>query len=226
VVTGRAPGSKACTWLRPWARRPRRTAGRQGVLRRDPFAMLRSAATTWRSLCHWITLGHALQDAGATLPKIFTVTGSHRMPRASSYGRLWREHARCCSGSSTASGARGRRRARFCVTPRYETQVEPALEFTATVRADHGGRAGDLRKELASHSELFSKLHPHLPAELEQTRASSSGDSPPRPGRASPHDGARGARCLSSPPNASPGRATYSLVRPLSTATFKEPAWA
>jgi hypothetical protein len=29
-----------------------------------------------------------------------------------------------------------------------------------------------LRKELASHSELFSKLHPHLPAELEQTRAS------------------------------------------------------
>jgi phosphoenolpyruvate carboxykinase (GTP) len=61
----------------------------------------------------------------------------------------------------------------FGVTPRYEDIKWNGLEFThERYEQITAVNAGDLRKELVSHAELFSKLQPHLPAELEQTRAS------------------------------------------------------
>ena len=60
----------------------------------------------------------------------------------------------------------------FGITPRYDDVQWTGLDFSreqyeqiTSIRAD------DWRKELASHGQLFEKLHSRLPDELERTRA-------------------------------------------------------
>ena len=61
----------------------------------------------------------------------------------------------------------------FGVTPRYEDLKWNGLEFPRDRYEQITAiDAADWRKEIASHAELFDKLKPHLPGELEQTRAS------------------------------------------------------
>ena len=150
-------------------------AGAQGVLRRDPFAMLPFCGYNMGDhFGHWIALGRSLQDAGATLPRIFTVNwfrtdadGKFVWPGFGENMRVLQWIIDRVDGN--ADGAEHV----FGVTPRYEDLKWNGLEFPRNRYEQITAiDAADWRKEIASHAELFDKLQPHLPRELEQTRAS------------------------------------------------------
>src|SRR5512134_14833 len=148
-------------------------AGAQGVLRRDPFAMLPFCGYNMGDhFGHWITLGHALQDAGATLPRIFTVNWF----RTDADGKfIWPgfgENMRVLQWIiDRVDGRADGVEHVFGVTPRYDDLKWNGLEFPRDRYEQITAiDAGEWRKEIASHAELFDKLQPHLPSELEQTR--------------------------------------------------------
>jgi len=123
---------------------------------------------------HWITLGHALQNGGATLPRIFTVNWFRTDANGKFVWPGFGENMRVLQWIvDRVEGRAGGAEHVFGVTPRYEDLKWNGLEFSRDrYEQITAVDASDLRKELASHAELFSKLHPHLPAELEQARAS------------------------------------------------------
>jgi phosphoenolpyruvate carboxykinase (GTP) len=148
-------------------------AGAQGVLRRDPFAMLPFCGYNMAEhFAHWLELGHKLQAAGAKLPKIFCVNwfrtdenGKFVWPGFSENMRVlaWMVE-RIEGGHSGAEHAVG-------VTPRYEDLNWTGLDFSrdqfARVTAVN---ADEWQKELASHADLFKQLAHNLPPQLEATR--------------------------------------------------------
>jgi len=148
--------------------------GAQGVLRRDPFAMLPFCGYHMGDhFAHWIGLGRALQASGATLPKIFTVNWF----RTDADGRfVWPgfgENMRVLQWVvGRIDGNAGGAEHLFGVTPRYEDLQWSGLDFGPDQYEQITAvDAAAWRKEIASHAELFDKLKPRLPAELEATRS-------------------------------------------------------
>jgi phosphoenolpyruvate carboxykinase (GTP) len=148
-------------------------AGAQGVLRRDPFAMLPFCGYNMAEhFAHWLELGEKLAASGAALPKIFCVNwfrtdenGKFVWPGFSENMRVlaWMVE-RIKGGTSGAEHAVG-------VTPRYEDLNWTGLDFTreqftrvTAVNAD------EWKKELDSHADLFKQLSHNLPPQLESTR--------------------------------------------------------
>jgi phosphoenolpyruvate carboxykinase (GTP) len=148
--------------------------GAQGVLRRDPFAMLPFCGYNMGDhFGHWIKLGRELQASGAQLPKIFTVNWFRTDADGKFVWPGFGENMRVLEWiidriEGRAEGAEHL----FGVTPRYDDLKWNGLEFPRDRYEQITAiDASDWRKEVASHAELFGKLNPHLPPELEQTRA-------------------------------------------------------
>ncbi len=147
--------------------------GQQGVVRRDPFAMLPFCGYNMADYFgHWLALGEKLEASGARLPAIFTVNWF----RTDADGRfVWPgfgENMRVLKWmldriDGRASGVEHV----FGVTPRYDDLMWQGTEFT---RSDFDTITSideaAWKKEIESHAELFQRLRHHLPASLLQVR--------------------------------------------------------
>jgi len=148
-------------------------AGAQGVLRRDPFAMLPFCGYNMGDyFAHWLALGARLAANGAKLPKIFTVNwfrtgqdGKFIWPGFGENMRVLKWIVDRVEGK--ASGTEHV----FGVSPRYEDMEWNGLDFSrAKFDAITAINLDDWRSEIRSHTDLFAKLAGRLPHQLENTR--------------------------------------------------------
>jgi phosphoenolpyruvate carboxykinase (GTP) len=148
--------------------------GVQGVVRRDPFAMLPFIGYNMSEYFqHWLDLGAHLAGRGATLPKIFCVNwfrkgndGRFVWPGYGENMRVLEWIVRRVEGSAEGTPTA------FGLTPRYEDLDWAGLDFDRArfervIDLDAASWAG----ELALHDELFGRLAYRLPEALPQIRA-------------------------------------------------------
>ena len=149
-------------------------AGQQGVVRRDPFAMLPFCGYNMAEyFSHWLELGTKLGHRGVALPKIFCVNWF----RTDEQGRfVWPgfgENARVLKWmlQRIEGNAQGVEHV-FGITPRYEDIDWTGLAFSADQFFHITSIDGkSWQEELALHAELFEKLRHGLPAALLKTKS-------------------------------------------------------
>jgi phosphoenolpyruvate carboxykinase (GTP) len=147
--------------------------GAQGVVRRDPFAMLPFCGYNMSDYFqHWLDIEHKLEGEGAPLPKIFCVNwfrkgadGKFVWPGYGDNARVLKWMIGRIEGQAQGEGHF------FGISPRYEDLDWTGLDFSkaqfdSIIDADPAA----WKEELALHQELFDKLAYHLPAELSATK--------------------------------------------------------
>ena len=149
-------------------------AGQQGVVRRDPFAMLPFAGYNMADYFqHWLALGKKLQASGAKLPRIYTTNwfrkgedGKFVWPGYGENMRVLKWMIDRIEGQATGTEHV------FGVSPAYEELTWTGLNFSAEQfkTVTHIDKAA-WQQELKLHAELFEQLAHHLPAELTATKA-------------------------------------------------------
>ncbi len=143
--------------------------GQQGVVRRDPFAMLPFMGYHMADYFqHWLTLGRTLEANGAKLPKIYCVNwfrkgddGKFVWPGSGENMRVLKWMLDRIEGR-----AAGEEHV-FGVSPRYEDLNWDGLpfsreQFQKVTSLDHEA----WQHELKLHDELFEQLGPRVPGEL------------------------------------------------------------
>jgi phosphoenolpyruvate carboxykinase (GTP) len=148
-------------------------AGQQGVVRRDPFAMLPFMGYNMSDYFqHWLDLGAKLQAQGAKLPAIYCVNWFRKGADGKFVWPGYGENMRVLEWmigriEGTAQGAENA----FGTTPRFGDLNWSGLNFSAA-QYDQV-TAMDVpawRAELGLHTELFQQLAHHLPAQMTATR--------------------------------------------------------
>ena len=148
-------------------------AGAQGVLRRDPFAMLPFCGYNMAEhFGHWLALGEKLAASGAALPRIFCVNWF----RTDDSGRfLWpgfADNMRVLAWMvDRIDGREGGAAHALGVSPRHDDLNWSGIRFDAgEFERITAVDAAAWRRELESHGELFALLSHNLPPQLEATR--------------------------------------------------------
>jgi len=149
-------------------------AGQQGVVRRDPFAMLPFMGYNMSDYFqHWLDLGKKLQASGATLPRIYTTNWFRKGADGKFVWPGYGENMRVlkwmidriegkADGVDHITG----------VSPRYEDLNWTGLDFSAEQFATVTSiDKAAWQAELKLHDELFEQLAHHLPKELPATKA-------------------------------------------------------
>ncbi len=147
--------------------------GAQGVVRRDPFAMLPFCGYNMSDYFqHWLDMEHRLQSEGSNLPKIFCVNWFRKGADGKFVWPGYGDNARVLKWmiGRVEHQAQGEGHF-FGISPRYEDLDWTGLDFTqaqfdSIIDADPAA----WQAELKLHDELFKTLEYHLPAELKATK--------------------------------------------------------
>ncbi|PZP32964.1 MAG: phosphoenolpyruvate carboxykinase (GTP) [Roseateles depolymerans] len=149
-------------------------AGQQGVVRRDPFAMLPFMGYNMSDYFqHWLDLGAKLAASGATLPRIYCVNWFRKGDDGRFVWPGYGENMRVLKWMlDRLEGTGGGDEHVFGVTPNYGDLNWDGLAFTpaqfdTVTRID----AAEWHAEMKLHDELFKQLAHHLPAALPAVKA-------------------------------------------------------
>jgi len=147
--------------------------GAQGVVRRDPFAMLPFTGYNMADYFqHWLNMGDRLKAEGATLPAIFCVNWFRKGDDGKFVWPGYGENMRVLKWmidrlEGKAQGAENI----FGTSPTYGEINWTGLDFsTAQFNSVTSIDKAAWQQELGLHTELFTQLQYHLPQALEQTK--------------------------------------------------------
>jgi len=148
--------------------------GQQGVVRRDPFAMLPFMGYNMSDYFqHWLNMGEKIAALGAKQPNIYCVNwfrtdanGKFVWPGFGDNMRVLKWMLERIDGATTGTENI------FGISPKYEDLTWDGLSFTSEQFDLITSIDKDAWKaELELHTELFDKLKYRLPAALEATKA-------------------------------------------------------
>ena len=149
-------------------------AGQQGMVRRDPFAMLPFIGYNMSDYFqHWLDMGDKLAQGGATLPKIFTTNWFRKGQDGQFVWPGYGENMRVLKWmiDRIEGGASGTSNG-FGVTPQYGEITWTGLDFSPEQFASVTSLDKQAwKQEIALHTELFHQLAYKLPQELLDTKA-------------------------------------------------------
>ena len=149
-------------------------AGQQGVVRRDPFAMLPFTGYNMSEYFqHWLDMGTKLAASGAKLPAIYCVNWFRKGADGKFVWPGYGENMRVLKWmiDRIEGSAKGQDHV-FGVSPTFDEITWTGLNFTHEQfkTVTHIDKAAWV-EELKLHDELFSQLAHKLPAALPQTKA-------------------------------------------------------
>ena len=148
--------------------------GAQGVVRRDPFAMLPFCGYNMADYFgHWLKLGEKLQAQGATLPKVYCVNWFRKDEGGKFVWPGYGENMRVLKWIiDRAENRAAGQQTMFGVSPEYTEINWTGLAFSpeqfATVTSIDKAA---WQQEFQLHDELFNQLAQGLPEALSQTKA-------------------------------------------------------
>ena len=148
-------------------------AGQQGVVRRDPFAMLPFTGYNMSDYFqHWLDMGKKLEAEGAKLPNIYCVNWFRKDENGKFVWPGYGENMRVLAWmlgrlEGKASGEQNI----FGTTPTHGDINWSGLDFSA----EQFAKVTSIDKaawqaEMKLHDELFEQLSYHLPKELVETK--------------------------------------------------------
>jgi phosphoenolpyruvate carboxykinase (GTP) len=148
--------------------------GQQGVVRRDPFAMLPFTGYNMSDYFqHWLEMGKKIAASGATLPKFYCVNWFRTDENGKFVWPGFSDNMRVLKWMiDRIEGKAGGVDHLFGTTPRFNDLKWDGIQFTQ----QQFDKITSIDKaaweaELKLHNELFDKLKYHLPKELEAAKA-------------------------------------------------------
>ena len=149
-------------------------AGQQGIVRRDPFAMLPFMGYNMSDYFqHWLNMGQTLKASGTKVPSIYCVNWFRKGEDGKFVWPGYGENMRVLKWmiDRIEGTAKGKENV-FGISPSYEELTWTGLDFTPEQfkTVTHIDKAAWV-EELKLHEELFKQLAYHLPAEMTATKA-------------------------------------------------------
>jgi phosphoenolpyruvate carboxykinase (GTP) len=148
-------------------------AGQQGVVRRDPFAMLPFTGYNMSDYFqHWLDMGKKLEAEGANLPKIYCVNWFRKDENGKFVWPGYGENMRVLAWMlARIDGKASGRENIFGTTPTHGDLNWTGLNFSTEQfdKVTSIDKAAWL-EEMKLHDQLFEQLSYHLPKELAETK--------------------------------------------------------